>query len=370
MKQTGLITLDKETDYLAGTLALESVMPSKDWRPYAPKREKQYDYKFDTLSCTTFSILNVIEHWINYFIDSGKLPPENLKTLTELGFMENGEFNASDRFTAIMSGTTKYGNYHQAVFDSIRHNGLLPEKDLPFGGKNWEEYHDKTKITEEMKFKAKKILDIFEWVYEKASDNPNQNIGDDLEHSPLAGAIPFPAYHAVVLPTPNYIFDTYPPFLYERQVPVHYSFKFITKIKSMNPKPYVELTRTNSDSVQTIGMLEAYNNDAKFTCRTLELAWKNNFVNISCIPVGRYTVDWTWSPKFQRFTYEVKKVPNRDGIRFHSANYFYDLNGCIGLGERLTDINRDDHLDIVNSRVTVKAFEDFMQRKSFTLNVL
>lgn len=377
MKQTGLLIVEQETDYLAGALNLEKLMPDRNWKSYTPMVEKQHDYNFDTMSCTSFSVLSWIEYWIKYLIEKGIATKEHVEELKKLGFMDKGEFNASDRWLAIMSGTTKYGNYHQKVIDTVRHVGLIPEKDLPFSGKNWDEYHNPKVITEEMKKKALRFKELFEIFYEKATGQVNENLGDSLEYSPLLGAVPYPATHAVVLPSPNYIFDTYKPFLYERQVPVHYSFRGVVKVKPLGQNgtpeqtlPYVEITRTKSDTEQTTSILEAYNNGAKFTCKTLELGWRNNLKNISCIPTGTYKVKWNFSPRFLKYTYELQAVSGRSGIRIHSANYFYQLNGCIALGSDLLDINKDERLDVTNSKITMKAFENFMGRKEFTLKIV
>ena len=68
-----------------------------------------------------------------------------------------------------------------------------------------------------------------------------------------------------------------------------------------------------------------------------------------------------------KYTYEIQNVPGRSGIRFHSANYYYQLNGCIALGDRLLDINSDGKLDIANSRITITKFEEIMGKKPFKL---
>lgn len=128
----------------------------------------------------------------------------------------------------------------------------------------------------------------------------------------------------------------------------------------------VKLTRIVDDGVQTSGKLEIDN----FACMTLERAWKNNQSNISCIPRGTYRVKYTFSPKFLKYTYQVMDVPNRTGIRIHSANYFFDLLGCIALGSGYSSLNSDREKDIINSRATIKSFEDFMQRKDFNLEII
>lgn len=67
-------------------------------------------------------------------------------------------------------------------------------------------------------------------------------------------------------------------------------------------------------------------------CCTLELPWKDNLPEVSCIPAGVFTGKRVNSPKFGN-TFEVTNVPNRSHILFHGANTIADLLGCIGLAE-------------------------------------
>lgn len=67
-------------------------------------------------------------------------------------------------------------------------------------------------------------------------------------------------------------------------------------------------------------------------CLTLELPWKQNKKNISCIPAGVYHCKKTSSPKFGE-TYEVTEVQNRTHIVFHKGNLDEHTKGCILLGE-------------------------------------
>ncbi len=66
-----------------------------------------------------------------------------------------------------------------------------------------------------------------------------------------------------------------------------------------------------------------------FCCYTIELPWRNNQSNISCIPTGSY-------PLVERSTKKrgthllVKNVPNRSLILIHPANNaLTQLLGCI-----------------------------------------
>lgn len=83
---------------------------------------------------------------------------------------------------------------------------------------------------------------------------------------------------------------------------------------------------------------------------TLELPWKENKTNVSCIPEGTYKVVKTYSPRFKKKLWLVKGVPGRSGIRFHPANFVRQLQGCIAPGLTHYDIDGDGIIDITNSR--------------------
>jgi len=133
------------------------------------------------------------------------------------------------------------------------------------------------------------------------------------------------------------------------------------------PKADIVLTRKYANDKEQLG--DMCSSDGKFNCRTLELPWKLNQPFISCIPRGIYKVEWTRSFKFPLGSYEIKNVPNRSGVRIHAGNFFFNVDGCILLGETYGDINHDAWADILNSRATVKKMEDFLQRKPFTLEI-
>jgi hypothetical protein len=197
--------------------------------------EKQYLFaKFDTMSCTTFSAMNILETMFKFFLANNKFSDSQVQWMTSNGYLISGEFNFSDRFTAILSGTIKQGNYFQNVWNSVKNDGLIPEVDFPFGGTTWEEYHDKSKITPAMIAKGQQMRKIFDIAYEWVHFAPDTTgLGNQaLKYSPLHAAMPFPAYHAVVLPKIDYIFDSYEPFLYPRNTQIHYSMKVIISIKT------------------------------------------------------------------------------------------------------------------------------------------
>ncbi len=243
VKQTGLIIVQPQPeDYIAGAF---SAIPDQirvgdgNWKKYLPATEKQYGIGFDTLSCTSFSALNCIEAQINFLITEKIMSFDQYQRLFDLGYIKDGLFNASDRFTAITSGTTKLGNDFRTVWESIRVNGLLPEDDLPFGGTTFEEYHG-ANISNEMRAKAKKFLELFtiqyEWVF--FDNNPDFETNaliatrKALLQAPVHIAIPLPSHHATMMyaidPGVSFdTFDTYPPFLFNDlfSVPIHFALK-------------------------------------------------------------------------------------------------------------------------------------------------
>lgn len=136
--------------------------------------------------------------------------------------------------------------------------------------------------------------------------------------------------------------------------------KLLEDLKTMKT---VTVKRNKSELKQTTGTLTVDG----FTCATLERPDLNNKPNVSSIPKGEYICKYTFSPKFMKYTYEIKNVPGRSGIRIHSGNYFFDIQGCILLGTGYSDLNKDGTKDIINSKLTIKKFENLMGKKDFKL---
>lgn len=92
------------------------------------------------------------------------------------------------------------------------------------------------------------------------------------------------------------------------------------------------ITRDPSTDEGTFGVMQL---DGQ-TLHTIELPWRDNAPQASCIPVGMYRCEIVQSPKFGR-VYGVRDVPGRSNILIHAANYAgdtskglrSDLLGCI-----------------------------------------
>ncbi len=127
----------------------------------------------------------------------------------------------------------------------------------------------------------------------------------------------------------------------------------------------VTITRNSDNGTETLGTLVAQNNGATFSCSTLELPWKDNQHDISCIPKGTYQV--SMQPFHNTMMYELQGTAPRTAIYIHPGNYFKDVLGCILLGVHPTDINGDGQIDVTSSVLTVNSFIGFMGKTPFTL---
>lgn len=99
-----------------------------------------------------------------------------------------------------------------------------------------------------------------------------------------------------------------------------------------------------------------------FNSHLLERGWLNNKKNISCIPARAkaYPLKLEWSSKFQKKLWEAYDVPNRSECKFHSANFWDQLNGCFSPGEARFNIGHDEELDMIYSNDMLEHFMDAM----------
>jgi len=93
---------------------------------------------------------------------------------------------------------------------------------------------------------------------------------------------------------------------------------------------------------------------------TLERGWRNNQNGVSCVPKGTYTLKLEHSPKFRKKLWELYGVPNRVECKFHAANYWRQLNGCISIGNNHKHIDNDGDLDVTSSRDSMRRFHKAM----------
>jgi len=113
------------------------------------------------------------------------------------------------------------------------------------------------------------------------------------------------------------------------------------------------LTRLTDNGEQTTGHAVMYKGcKTLLNFTTLELSWKHNFMNISCIPMGTYSCELRTSEKYGKHLI-VNDVEDRSMILIHSGNFNTQTRGCILVGEKLSYINSDKNIDITNSKKTL-----------------
>lgn len=142
----------------------------------------------------------------------------------------------------------------------------------------------------------------------------------------------------------------------------------------------VTIIRTTESEHGTEGFLivmegDPYLSKPTFSCKTMELPWRNNKPQISRIPAGEYEVVIRESPKFG-LTYWVRNVPNRSYILIHSGNFAGDkekgfkthVYGCILLGQKHGWLG--EQRAVLNSRITVRRFMQHMGNGKFKLKII
>lgn len=112
---------------------------------------------------------------------------------------------------------------------------------------------------------------------------------------------------------------------------------------------------------------------------TLELPWRDNRPQLSCIPAGTYQLAWKRSPKFG-MVYHVTSVPGRSAVLIHPANFAGDsalgldtqLHGCIAPCMRLGKL-RNSHgamqLAGLVSKPAVQRFHEWANAEPVELEI-
>lgn len=136
------------------------------------------------------------------------------------------------------------------------------------------------------------------------------------------------------------------------------------------------LTRSESTDEGTFGVLVF----GGHSCRSLELPWRDNRPQVSCIPVGTYRCSIVRSPRMGR-VYGVHNVPGRSSVLIHSANLAGDvtrgwdtqLHGCIAPCERLGGLrNSAGHMQRAGlvSRPAVTRLMEWAAGEPFDLEIV
>lgn len=93
-------------------------------------------------------------------------------------------------------------------------------------------------------------------------------------------------------------------------------------------------------------------------CSSIELPWKNNQHQISCVPEGKYELKKRYSPKFG-WHLQLMNVPGRDLILIHPANdAIKELEGCIAPVSILTAEGKGNASRVALGKITSLVFPE------------
>src|SRR4051812_23563577 len=96
------------------------------------------------------------------------------------------------------------------------------------------------------------------------------------------------------------------------------------------PIPSFVLQRLTQDDYATFGQL--VDGDGVRLMVTLELPWRDNHPQTSCVPAGIYSAHRRLSPKHKCELFQLDNVPGREACQVHIANWPDQLLGCIAVG--------------------------------------
>lgn len=115
------------------------------------------------------------------------------------------------------------------------------------------------------------------------------------------------------------------------------------------------------------------------TFQSLELPWRENRRQRSCIPAGDYICRLVKSPRFGR-VFHVTNVPGRSAVLIHSGNFAGDVElgyqshveGCVLLGERrgkIQNISGSPQKAVLLSKPAIRQFMELAGPDPFLLHI-
>ena len=107
---------------------------------------------------------------------------------------------------------------------------------------------------------------------------------------------------------------------------------------------------TISKRTRTIGIGEYQD----FQFCTLELPWKNNKIDHSCIYHGYHLAHKVENHRKYKKCFYLPEVEGRSGIYVHSLSLTKNTLGCIGIGLGLRDIDDDNKIDLTGSALAIQ----------------
>ncbi len=164
----------------ASELPQEILRPDGQWHDFVPDIEVQKKNGLETMNCTNYGTLNCIE------------------TLHICKWPNEPHPDYSERYTGVLTGTTRNGNDPHKVAEIIReYAGLIPESDLPFGSNicQWTEYYSPSPMSENLLEEGKRWLAQYElgheWVFPFGTSvaEKHTKIKEALKLSPVGASV-------------------------------------------------------------------------------------------------------------------------------------------------------------------------------------
>ena len=136
------------------------------------------------------------------------------------------------------------------------------------------------------------------------------------------------------------------------------------------------LQRIDSDDQGTFGALCCEN----FSAKILELPWRNNQPNKSCVKAGLYHATLRYSPHFRRRLYWFYDVEDRGHILAHNGNLAGDTDlgwrthslGCLIMGKYFGKLNIGGgkfQRAVLLSGPTLRRFMNYMNGEDFEIYI-
>lgn len=170
-------------DWTFGALSEPSLVtiPESERLAYLPVGELQFDAKVDFTDCASRSPVNHLESLFTYHYHHA-MKPENKAWMEAKGYLQNGMVTFSDRFIAVLSGTTHQGNSLKSPVDAIYSKGLIPKSLLPKEDwMGWDDYYNLAAITPALIDLGKEFLKHFTINYEQVAQiNFEEVLKDDM----------------------------------------------------------------------------------------------------------------------------------------------------------------------------------------------
>ena len=156
-------------DWVFGSTSEPGIVfiPEKERNQWLPVGELQFNGGVDFTDCASRSPVNHLEALFSYHY-AHEMKPENKKWLEDQGYVNNGKITFSDRYIAVLSGTTHAGNSLKSPVDTIHSQGLIPKSKLPKTDTlNWDTYY--APISQTLKDLGQAFLKRFTINYEQVN---------------------------------------------------------------------------------------------------------------------------------------------------------------------------------------------------------